>query len=379
MHIRHLVTKGFGSDLDIRKSVVYSGTPLTISSTHTEPAVKEETIEFNKQYPPEINTIQSLEKGKDEIIESPIGYIVSHNDNILPLSQVVDYSEIPEGASFEAVFEDVVIQDFMRNTACTLFPNINPQTGQSDIDKGAYYTPYIPLVTLTGCIPPQKDETKAYFNPNGVVTVAEFLDGLNAIKYGSNANNSRKKTLDNISTEEDYFNEGYQSCLRSLSSPFFNLYTRKELTQPITRLELAYITVICWTQFIEKFNNLYGGVYYLGINFDWEAPAEILADFVDGFDYKVSKISIDSEYSVTSLNIKDYCSDRSMEEYKQDIKSGVSPIALPAFMSLVELGVLGLFKYEDNRLDPMKEVSRGEFCYFLSKLACMFPTKYFNN
>ena len=92
----------------------------------------------------------------------------------------------------------------------------------------------------------------SYFNPDGTVSVAEFLDGLNAIKFGCISNISRKKTLDRISDENDYFNDGYQDCVRGISSPFFNLYTRKELLEPITRIELAYITVICWNQFLEK-------------------------------------------------------------------------------------------------------------------------------
>lgn len=146
--------------------------------------------------------------------------------------------------------------------------------------------------------------------------------------------------------------------------------------KPITRLELAYITVICWSQFIDKFNNLYGGSFYLGINFDWELPSDILSGYKDGFDYKVSKISIDEEYDIVSLDVKDYKSDRTMEEYKEDMQSGVSAIPMPMFMSMLELGILDLFNYEDNNLNPLKEVSRGELCYFLTKLAKLFPTRY---
>ena len=105
----------------------------------------------------------------------------------------------------------------MKDVASTLFPHLNPNTHREDIPRNAFYTPYIPLVTLTGCVPPQTKDGNAYFNPEGVVTIAEFLDGLNSIKYGANSNSSRKKTLDNISNESDYFNEGYQSCLRGIS------------------------------------------------------------------------------------------------------------------------------------------------------------------
>lgn len=391
MNIKHLATKGFDSEVEIRRSIVYNGVPMTIGIdkfNEKSTSIHEETIEFNKSLPDELNVIKSLEDGKDRIIESPIGGIISKNNTILPLSSIYDYrveskdelSQIlPVGADFNAIFEAKDTKDFMCEIAKQLFPYINPNTKRDDIDKSAFYTPYIPLVALTGCIPPQLKDECAYFNPEGSITIAEFLDGLNSIKYGVNSNKSRKKTLDNISTESDYFNEGYQSCLRGISSPFFNLYTREELMKPITRLELAYITVICWNRFIEKFNNIYGGNFYLGINFDWEVPAEILSDYEDGFDYKVSKISIDKEHEIISLNVQDYKLERSMTQYKEDIKEGKSAIALPMFMSMLELGVLDLFYYEYGRLDPLREVSRGEFAYFLSKLAKLFPTKYIKN
>lgn len=386
MNICHLVTKGFDGDMTVRRSITYNGTPLTVGVTHTlSNDVKEETVEFNKSLPDEVNAVKSLNDGKQELIDSPIGSIINSNGNILPLSSIYDYHVIPNdplsaalpvGADFDTLAEDKTTKEFLRDVAEQLFPHINPNTQASDISRDAYYTPYIPLVALTGCIPPQIKDGDAYFNPLGVVTVAEFLDALNSIKYGCNANNHRKKTLDNISVDTDYFNEGYQSCIRGISSPFFNLYTREELMKPITRLELAYITVICWSQFIDKFNNLYGGSFYLGINFDWELPSDILSGYKDGFDYKVSKISIDEEYDIVSLDVKDYKSDRTMEEYKEDMQSGVSAIPMPMFMSMLELGILDLFNYEDNNLNPLKEVSRGELCYFLTKLAKLFPTRY---
>lgn len=386
MNICHLVTKGFDGDMTVRRSITYNGTPLTVGVTHTlSNDVKEETVEFNKSLPDEVNAVKSLNDGKQELIDSPIGSIINSNGNILSLSSIYDYrvtpndplsAALPVGTDFDTLAEDKTTKEFLRDVAEQLFPHINPNTQASDISRDAYYTPYIPLVALTGCIPPQIKDGDAYFNPLGVVTVAEFLDALNSIKYGCNANNHRKKTLDNISVDTDYFNEGYQSCIRGISSPFFNLYTREELMKPITRLELAYITVICWSQFIDKFNNLYGGSFYLGINFDWELPSDILSGYKDGFDYKVSKISIDEEYDIVSLDVKDYKSDRTMEEYKEDMQSGVSAIPMPMFMSMLELGILDLFSYEDNNLNPLKEVSRGELCYFLTKLAKLFPTRY---
>lgn len=390
MNICHLATKSFDEDIIIRRSIVYNGTPIVVGKTYTEKTdgANEETIEFNKSVPDNINSIQSLEEGKRAVIDSPIGDIVHRNGNILPLSSIYDYKIssndslgqlLPVGTSFEYLFENDNVRDYMRDVAIKMFPNINPNTSRADVQRDDFYTPYIPLISLTGCIPPQVHDEKAFFNPNGVVTIAEFLDGLNSIKYGCNANNTRKKTLDNISDESDYFNEGYQSCVKTISSPFFNMYTREELIQPITRLELAYLTVICWSPFIEKFNRLYGGSFYLGISFDWEVPSEVLSYYKDGFDYKVSKISIDENFDVVSLDVKDYKSDRSMEEYKNDIKSGVAALPLPMFMSLLELGAMDLFHYQDDLLNPLQEVSRGEFCYFLARLAKLFPTKYISN
>lgn len=388
MNICHLATKSFDEDVIIRRSVVYNGTPLVIGRTHIEEkdGVVEETIQFNKSMPDEVNIIKSLEEGRQAIMNSPLGVIVQQN--VLPLSSLYDYrvskddlysTVLPVGATFNDIFEAEDTRQYMCEVASIMFPHLNPNTSRDDIVKDAFYTPYIPLVTLTGCIPPQVRNEEAYFNPNGVVTVAEYLDGLNSIKYGCNANNKRKKTLDNISNDSDYFNEGYQSCLRGISSPFFNLYTREELIQPITRMELAYITVLCWKPFIEKYNRLYGGSFYLGITFDWEIPSGVLDSYEDGYDYKVSKISIDKEYDIVSLDVKDYRSDRSMSEYKEDMKSGISAVPMPMFMSMLELGVLDLFFYEGKMLHPLKEVSRGEFCYFLAKLAKLFPTKYINN
>ena len=249
----------------------------------------------------------------------------------------------------------------MQNLACKMF---------DDVSRNRSYTPYIPIIVNSGCIIAQQKDDKAMFNEEGTISIADFLDGINAIYMGPNSNVARSVSLDNISTTEDYFNEGYKACIRGISSPFFNLYQRKELLEPITRLELAYITVLCWDQFLNKFNNLYGGEYYLGLSFDWEAPNRVLSFFRDGYDYKVSQTIISTEYDAASLNIKDYKpTELSMTDYKMGLKEGQYAIPMPMFMSLLELSEMGLFSFPLDRLDPLKEVSRGEFCYFIYQLA----------
>ncbi len=354
MDIRHLAVKT-PEGVSYRKDVVVYDKPLTIPM-HRSTNRHEDTSGRN------------IEAGRDTFLSTPLGAVAkkSNSDELRSLCEIYGYTK-------ELPFNEVE----MTNLARDMFPDVNPMTGQADITGDMYYTPYIPMVVFTGVIPPQEDGGHSYFNPEGVVTVAEFLDGLNAIKYGCNANRHRKKTLDRISNEMDYFNEGYQDCVRGISSPFFNLYTRGELLEPLTRFELAYITVLCWTQFLDKYNSVFGGRYYLGFNFDWEYPVEELNKFEDGFDYGVSRCTSDDNAKAVVLDLHAYKGNQSMTDYKRGIKAGSNALPLPAFMSMVEVGILGLFNY-GGRLDPLKEVSRGELCYFLSMLAKNFKMLYIN-
>lgn len=389
MNIRHLVTKSFDTDNDIRRSVIFDGMPIIsqenieLANNGTEALT---TVEFKRPLTQvEMNENPCIRQGIKDLKESPIGSIITRSDgDLLPLSQVFDFKvqpntslseDLPEGTTFSDIYESDEMKEFLADIAVTMFPNEDPRTGRPDIDYGAYYTPYIPLVTSTNTMSTQSRDNKTYFNPEGTVSVAEFLDGLNAIKYGMNSNRHRKKSLDNISTEDDYFNEGYQSCIKGISSLFYNLYTRKELLQPITRCELAYILVLCWRQFMGKYNDLYGGKFYLGFNFDWENPYDMLLLYDDVADYKVSKIIKDKEYDIISLDVKDYKSIYSMEQFKQNMREGKSAIPISMFMSLIELDILGIFRF-DGELAPLKEVSRGELSYVLTNLAKLFPLQY---
>ena len=383
MNVRHLATKSFSGGVRQTKQMLYENSPMSVRLSGS--SKREETVAISKPIPSKISMSHEINTGKDKLIDSPISCVVfDKNNDMLPLSQIYGYSVangdsfsefLPIGVPFSSILEDSETESFMREVAQEMFPLINPNTDLWDIDPHAFYAPYVPLAILSGTITPQVDDDKAYFNPEGTVSVAEFLDSLNAIKFGCNSNASRRKTMDNISDEKDYFNEGYNSCLRGISSPFFNLYTREELTKPITRLELAYITVICWDEFLDKFNAVHCGTYYLGINADWEHPAEYLSEFEDGYGYKVSKVSYDNDLEVVSLNIHDYKADMSMTEYKKSLQYGLSAIPLPMYMSMVELDRLHAFWF-NNRLDPMKEVSRAELCYFITMIAKTFTMTY---
>lgn len=404
MNIRHLVTKSFDKENDVRQTIILEGVPLNIpidadklilennlddiEATLGE-AFTEVTLDLNQgNVPDNINFSKPLNKGKAELKEGPLKEVLFRNNHMIPLSELYGYtvqedSEIakisPElkGIEFKYLVENEKFREKLIEIAKEMFPYKNILTNKPDLDEKKYYVPYIPFVVLTGVILPQVDkEGKTYINADGTVSIAEFLDSLNSIRYGCNANTHRRKALDNLSNEDDYFNEGYNSCLSGISSPFFNLYTKDELLKPITRVEMAYIIVLCWRQFLEKYNTVYGGFNDLGITFDWNNAHDYVTLFQDGFDYKVSKLVKNKEYNIISLDIKDYKGTRNMRDYIQDMREGKKAIPISMYMSLIELRVLGLFHFEENEIAPLKEVSRGELSYLVTKLAEEFPTKY---
>lgn len=327
----------------------------------------------------------------EQFEQNPLGAIVlKDNSEFIPLSRIYNYtldsrtqlSQIPElkiGTSFRDIVSIPVLDDYLRGIATDMFNKENPLTKTVDVPYNAFYTPTIPLIVGTNTMVVQEKDGVHYFNPNGVVPIAELLDGFTAIKFGANSNRERKESLDKVSNVNDYFNEGYQECVSGYSSPFYNLYTKEELLQPVTRLELAYITVLCWRRFLEKYDALFGGAFELGINFDWLHPADVASMFKDIESYNIGVLR--NETGAVRLNIKDYLVQSSgeklsMKNYLKLVKNGKAPIPLPMIMSLIELGVLDLFYFEGGYLNPLREVSRGEMSYFLTRLADNFSIKY---
>ena len=327
----------------------------------------------------------------EQFEQSPLGNIVlKDNSEFIPLSRIYNYtldsrtqlSQIPElkiGTSFKDIISVPIIDDYLRDIATEMFDKVNPLTKDADVPYDAFYTPTIPLIVGTNTMIVQKKDGVHYFNPNGIVPIAELLDGFTAIKFGANSNRERKESIDKVSDVNDYFNEGYQECVDGYSSPFYNLYTKEELLQPVTRLELAYITVLCWRRFLEKYDALFGGAFELGINFDWLHPADVASMFKDIESYNIGVLR--NETGAVRINIKDYLVQSSgeklsMKNYLRLVKEGKAPIPLPMIMSLIELGVLDLFYFEGDNLSPLREVSRGEMSYFLTRLADNFSIKY---
>lgn len=317
---------------------------------------------------------------------------------VIPLARQMDYKvgksflnkklndtssiHAKEGTDFWSLINSNEMRGKLDAEAENLFPNINPNTRNKDVQGGTFYSHMIPIVTATGVIPPQQDEKgKYYFNPNGVVLRAEFIDMLNAIKYGSNQHSKYAVSLDRVVKQEDFFSAGYDALVRGYSSPLFKLYTKKELMLPITRAELAYITVVCWKDFT-KGTPLKGGRIATGVNVDWEKPKIYMRKFSDASKLRLSrkrseKIELDKDVqSMLLTDIKPYKGNRSMSEFLKQIRVGNALLPLPMFMSLVELDYLGLFYFMNKEIAPVREVSRGEMTYFIMSLAKTFPQKF---
>lgn len=316
MHIRHTAKKSFGK-VDITKAIIYYNVPMYIQlrgNVSSSFFIASEKLGVDKK----------------------------------PLAQLTDI--------------DLSTQEYI-STAKKMFPDINPNTGDVDVTGNEFYADLIPKSIVSNIITPQVTENgTAFFNGEGTITIAEVLDGINSIESSSNSDEAKHLSLDNVSTEADYFNEGYNKCCWGYSSPFFNLYTREELLHPITRIELAYIVVMC----SGLFSSIFDKQYEMGITFDWLRPRKVISEFDDWNKYNISLITIDDS---PKFDIREYRNNRTMENYLLDIKSGKSAIPLPMIMSLVELGVQGLFYFADYMLNPMKQVSRGEVAYLLTKIA----------
>lgn len=259
-----------------------------------------------------------------------------------------------------------------RSNLSSVFPHTNPLTGKLDIDLSSDYISTIPAVVLSGVIPTQRDlDKREYFNPDGVVSRAEFIDMLS--KAGTLDTGASGTSVDKLVTAEDYFCQGYNSLVQGYSSPLYRLYTREELSESITRGELAYILVLCNKSFRGD-ASIFGGEFTVGLYTDWEKPQRYMSLFEDGKSLKLTRRKVDTiidgqpTNAVLEIDLRKYKGEKSMSEYIESIRIGKSLLPVPVFMSLVELSHKGVFKYDDGRLSPLKEVSRLEMSYLVTKL-----------
>lgn len=303
-------------------------------------------------------------------------------DVIIPLSSQFGFKAV-EGNNKGVTLVDYLkredVSSKLSKMASEVFCEVNPLTKSVDVKGDEYYSKYIPLAIQSGVMHPQTEGDKSYFNPNGAVTVVEFLASLGNTFTDPDTIGEVEtdQSIDSVATSEDYFIKGYNACLSDMSSPFFGLYKRCELEMEITRAELAYIIVTCWGHFERRLEKVYGGRYTVGVNTDWNKPAKFASKFKDIKHYKIIKRNISfSDETVLDINIQDYL-EGNFKNYIKDTKAGLRGLALPLVCSLLELNILDLFPFEDGLLAPLKTVTRGELSYFLCRLASAFATPYY--
>ena len=399
--VRSMASKSF-DEIVVIKAIIQGYRPLiqrvvkdTISTSNqkVERMVKESLISPTSGTPKSIST--AYVDGVDILSYAMINVDKS---GVIPLAMQMDYQvgksfvnqklndkasvKTKEGTGFWDLINDVQVRNRLDAEAESLFPHINPNTRNKDVQSGTYYSYMIPIVTATGVVPPQQDEKgRYYFNPNGVVSRADFIDMLNAIKYGSNQHSKYKTSLDRVVRQEDFFSAGYDALVRGYSSPLYKLYTKRELMSPITRAELAYITVVCWKEFTKDIP-LRGGRIPVGVHVDWEQPKIYMRKFSDASKLRIArkrsdKIELDKDVqSMLLTDIKPYRGNRSMTEFIKQIRSGNALLPLPMFMALVELDYMGMFYFANKEIAPVREVSRGEITFFIMNLAKNFPQKF---
>ncbi len=399
--VRSMASKSF-DEIVVINAIIQGYRPLiqrvvkdTISTSNqkVERMVKESLISPTSGTPKSIST--AYVDGVDILSYAMINVDKS---GVIPLAMQMDYQvgksfvnqklndkasvKTKEGTGFWDLINDVQVRNRLDAEAESLFPHINPNTRNKDVQSGTYYSYMIPIVTATGVVPPQQDEKgRYYFNPNGVVSRADFIDMLNAIKYGSNQHSKYKTSLDRVVRQEDFFSAGYDALVRGYSSPLYKLYTKRELMSPITRAELAYITVVCWKEFTKDIP-LRGGRIPVGVHVDWEQPKIYMRKFSDASKLRIArkrsdKIELDKDVqSMLLTDIKPYRGNRSMTEFIKQIRSGNALLPLPMFMALVELDYMGMFYFANKEIAPVREVSRGEITFFIMNLAKNFPQKF---
>jgi hypothetical protein len=267
--------------------------------------------------------------------------------------------------NLSAVLHNTRVADSLKKVTQTVFPRKNLETGLKDAPLNSYFSPYIALSTYCKLLPPQLDDKQnLYFNASGTVTIAEFFDTLNALYRGYNSEVDRRTSLDNVSFDYDYFNEGYNRVVTTYANPIFNLYTRSELLRPITRAEVAYILVFGMNLLDTTEHDCFTATNEVGYTFDWIKDTQnIVTSFEDTKELKV----VTNESNTVSLNLKDYKGDLTVTEYIAEIVKQDRYIPLPLVVSLIELTNVNIMNTTDE-FNPLGELSRGELIYVMFQM-----------
>lgn len=383
MHKRLLVSKTFGSGV-VSQALIYRGMTLSKGILVRYGDKHQDVMPeiFLKNVPKQISLNCDISVARSFFSKSDklTALVLSDGDcGFKNLSE-----QCKDNVLLDLIKSDESLRKSLSDLSVSMFHKVNPKTGSEDVKHTDKFAPYIPFVVVSGALPPQLDfSSSTYFNPKGTVDVARALDSLNAIQEGYASAKSRKTSLDLVSDETDFFNEGYNQCLDTVASPFFRLFSRAELLTPITLAELCYIIVVCFKPYRHVYGSVNGWSNQLktnmGIALDWEHPKKVIKEYRQKFsdlsDYVVTRCSVDTYTSsdevksVLDINIKSYLNGRTITDFRRDLLSGKSALPLPYLMSILELINEGILDVSGNELAPLKEVSRGEFSQILVALA----------
>ena len=272
-----------------------------------------------------------------------------------------------------SVLDSEHITEELKGVTKIVFPRKNKETGLKDAPLNAYYSVYIPLALYCRLIVPQLDsQNRLYFNATGTVTVAEFFDSFNALFEGYNSDINKHTSLDNISFEDDYFNQGYNRIVSNFDNPIYKLYSRAEFVRPITRVEVAYI-LLFGLNLLDNINDSYiNSDYNVGYSFDWLADTQ---QFLSAYeDCENLQVCVKQEKDRNPFDIKTYLGESTLYEYLDQVKQGHKYIALPLITSLLEMCNSDIM-YALTDLRPLEELSRGELVYIMFNVSNVLYSK----
>lgn len=272
-----------------------------------------------------------------------------------------------------SVLDNQHIASELKEVTKIVFPRKNIETGLKDAPLNAYYSVYIPLALYCRLIVPQLDsQNRLYFNATGEVTVADFFDSYNALYEGYNSDLNKHTSLDEMSYENDYFNQGYNRIVNTYDNPIYALYSRAEFVRPIMRVEVAYILLFGLQLFDTNKDNYINSGYKAGYSFDWVTDTlQYLQEYTDCKDLQVC---VKQEKDRNPFDIKTYLGENTLYEYLDQVKTGHKYIALPLIASLLEMCNHDIM-YALTNLNPFMSLSRGELVYIMFKVSNVLYSK----
>ena len=347
VRVKHIIERKINGPTRVRESLVYYDIP--ISMEYYNQNIVDSLICDTKGQAGE-TAVQMEIDTENTSVDALTDSVDTNDRELLATLRTLGYKQKPLK---EMVFTDIDHDTLMESTK-KIFGNVLKR-GVVDVGGEEYYADYILKTVMSDTMSIQWEDHKPYFNGEGTVSICEALAALGSIAKGNLQDEFKHISLDNISNEGDFFNEGYNKACWGYSSPFYNLYRRDELIRPITRIELAYIAVVCM-----QFFDLYAADTELGLSFSWLSPFAYVSQFED---FEKLKVGLKSKNGVPCIELKEYLGGNTVTGLIDSIKVGSRSLPMPMLMSLLELAVLGVFHFEDAELMPLRQVSRGELCF----------------